>query len=36
LELAQGHAPFSKYPTMKLEFEKVTRLFNGASATYPE
>ncbi|GKE37181.1 hypothetical protein Tco_1460586, partial [Tanacetum coccineum] len=36
LELAHGHAPFSKYPPMKPEFEKVTRLFNEAAATYPD
>ncbi|GJZ51055.1 hypothetical protein Tco_0605570 [Tanacetum coccineum] len=36
LELAHGHAPFSKYPLMKPEFEKVARLFNGAAATYPD
>ncbi|GJU40423.1 root hair defective 3-like protein isoform X2 [Tanacetum coccineum] len=36
LELAHGHAPFSKYPPMKPEFEKVARLFNGAATTYPD
>nr|GEW58185.1 hypothetical protein [Tanacetum cinerariifolium] len=36
MELAYGHGPFSKYPPMKPEFEKIARLFNGAAATYPD